>query len=91
MRSSWIEPSASGPASARLKEKARFTQWRATLGGGAVVRRVRLSSLESNVAPIVMNVEVIPAARAFDDFNAPVGERPLEEGSNRLADHRRSC
>ena len=60
---------------------ARFLQWRATLQGGgtksAIVRRVRVSSLENNVAPVVASVEVVPSGTRFYDEEPEARPRPL--------------
>jgi streptogramin lyase len=60
---------------------ARFLQWRATLEGGGtkspLVRRVRVSSLERNVAPVVSSVEVVPAGTRFYDEEPEARPRPL--------------
>lgn len=50
---------------------ARFLQWRAVLKGGGKdgpsVRRVRVSSLENNLPPVVSQVEVMPSGTRFYD------------------------
>lgn len=62
-------------------EAARYLQWRATMRDGGKsspdVRQVRVSSLENNVAPIVGDVEVIPAGNRFYDDVPDVRPRPL--------------
>lgn len=65
-------------ANALKRDKSRFLQWRATLSGKSPnVRRVRVSSRETNVAPIVLNVEVIPAGTRFYDEEPEARPRPL--------------
>ena len=50
-------------------EKARFFQWRVKLGGGGknspLVRRVRVSSLENNLPPLLADVRVVPSGTRF--------------------------
>ncbi|MBZ0269490.1 hypothetical protein K8I85_15150 [bacterium] len=61
-------------------EGTRYLQWRVTLRGGKsspAVRQVRVSSLENNLAPIVRDVEVIPAGNRFYDEVPDVRPRPL--------------
>jgi hypothetical protein len=69
------------PTNALERSGARFLQWRATLGGGgsrsAVVRRVRVSSLENNVAPLVTSVDVVPSGTRFYDEEPEARPRPL--------------
>jgi hypothetical protein len=59
----------------------RFLQWRAELtgggGGGPVVRRVRVSSLENNLPPRVARVQVAPAGTGFFDEIPEPRPRPL--------------
>jgi len=59
----------------------RFLQWRAELAGGGdrtpVVRRVRVSSLENNLAPRVIAVGVAPAGTGFFDEIPEPRPRPL--------------
>jgi outer membrane protein assembly factor BamB len=60
---------------------ARYLQWRVTMQDGGKrspeVRQVRVSSLENNIAPIVRDVEVIPAGNRFYDDVPEVRPRPL--------------
>jgi hypothetical protein len=62
-------------------DKARFLQWRVTLKGGGEktphVRRIRVSSLEENLPPIVTNVRVVPAGNRFYDEVPELRPRPL--------------
>lgn len=77
--SDWKELPAERSAPVDLPN-ARFFQWRAALkggDGGPEVRRVRVSSLENNVAPLVTNVEIIPAGKRFYDELPEVRPRPL--------------
>lgn len=49
--------------------QSRFFQWRATLHGGGrstpVVGRVRVSSLETNLAPLLKRVQVVPSGNRY--------------------------
>lgn len=71
----------SAPTNELDRGGARFLQWRATLSGGgargSVVRRVRVSSLENNVAPVIDKVEVIPSGTRFYDEEPEARPRPL--------------
>lgn len=72
---------ASAPTNVLDRAGARFLQWRAVLSGGgaraATVRRVRVSSLENNVAPVVDKLEVIPSGTRFYDEEPDARPRPL--------------
>ncbi len=57
--------------------KARFLQWRLLLDGDVEVRRVRVSALENNVAPIVASVQVVPSGNRFYDDVPELRPRPL--------------
>ena len=61
--------------------KARYVQWRATLEGGGgnspLVRRVRVSSLENNLAPLVVEVSVVPSGNRFYEDFPELRPRPL--------------
>jgi hypothetical protein len=50
-------------------EKQRFLQWRVKLSGGGkrspLVRRVRISSLENNLPPLLADVRVVPSGTRF--------------------------
>lgn len=66
----------------RIEEDAsRYLQWRARLKGGGrntpTVRRVRVSSLQRNLPPILADVEVVPAGNRFYDEVPEVRPRPL--------------
>ncbi len=60
-------------------ERARSLQWRLDLKGDERlrVRRVRASSLENNLAPILSSVDVIPAGNRFYDEIPEIRPRPL--------------
>jgi hypothetical protein len=70
-----------GEASALDVGKARYFQWRATLQGGGsktpLVRRVRVSSLQNNVAPVITTVDVIPTGTRFYDEEPEARPRPV--------------
>lgn len=56
-----------------LPEATRYLQWRATLQGGGrdtpLVRRVRVSSLENNLPPVIADVSVVPSGnRYYEDL-----------------------
>jgi hypothetical protein len=61
-------------------ESARYFQWRVTLargGDGPEVQRVRVSSLENNVPPIVARAEVVPSGTRYYDEVPELRPRPL--------------
>jgi hypothetical protein len=61
-------------------DRTRYLQWRLDLSGGGQsprVRRVRASSLENNLAPLISDVEVVPAGNRFYDEIPEVRPRPL--------------
>jgi hypothetical protein len=62
------------------RRPTRFLQWRATLTRGKdspFLRRVRVSSLENNLPPVVENVEVIPMGTRFYDEVPEIRPRPV--------------
>ncbi len=65
----WMQGAGTGRASLASLERTRFLQWRATLEGGSsstpTVRRVRVSSLEANLAPRITKVQVVPSGNRF--------------------------
>ncbi|MFN8179800.1 MAG: hypothetical protein U0167_17855 [bacterium] len=71
----------SGASTALDVPKARYLQWRATMKGGGTktpsVRRVRVSSLQDNVPPVIANLEVIPSGTRFYDEEPDARPRPL--------------
>jgi hypothetical protein len=77
--SAWTE----GPEGASIPlelEPARYFQWRVVLTRGGElpeVQRVRVSSLENNVAPIVARAEVVPSGTRFYDEVPELRPRPL--------------
>lgn len=79
----WTEWSGEmrGDSSPLAVSRARFLQWRAVLEGGGsktpIVRRVRVSSLQSNVPPLITTVEVVPSGTRFYDEEPEARPRPV--------------
>jgi hypothetical protein len=77
----WGEWRSPGKDGALDLDGIRFLQWRLTLSGGGkstpVVRRVRVSSLEHNLAPRISGVQVAPAGTGFYDDIPDPRPRPL--------------
>jgi len=69
------------PAGELSVENARFLQWRVTMEGGGrktpLVRRVRVSSLENNLPPVLMDVKVVPAGNRYYEDVPEVRPRPV--------------
>ena len=79
--SEWSEGLRDVSSAIESDRPTRFLQWRATLerGGGEspLVRRVRVSSLENNLPPVVARVDVIPIGTRFYDEVPELRPRPL--------------
>ncbi len=61
--------------------RSRYLQWRVTLSEGGkrtpIVHRVRISSLENNLPPVITSVEVVPSGNRFYDESPDIRPRPL--------------
>jgi streptogramin lyase len=64
-------------------EPSRFLQWKIKLSGGGkstpVVRRVRVSSLENNLAPRIAKVQVVPSGNRFYEDVPELRPRTLHQ------------
>ncbi|MGH2570920.1 MAG: hypothetical protein ACRDGR_06825, partial [bacterium] len=62
-------------------DTARYLQWRVRLTGGGkntpLVRRIRVSSLENNLAPMISAVTIVPAGNKFYEDVPELHPRPI--------------
>ncbi len=77
----WSKEIDGGSGTLAFLGKVRYLQWRATLDGGGrdtpFVRRVRVSSLENNLPPLVSDVRVVPSGNRYYEDTPELRPRPL--------------
>jgi sugar lactone lactonase YvrE len=79
--SGWSEEVGGDHGELGLDGTARYLQWRVTLAGGGketpLVRRVRVSSLENNLPPLISAVTIVPAGNKYYEDVPELRPRPI--------------